>query len=52
MPLYTYSFLDSFETENNSMTERRSNIIAKRDIMQTVKKEVQKLMQQYTVKVD
>ncbi len=52
MMIDTYSFLDSFETENNSMTERRSNIIAKRDIMQTVKKEVQKLMQQYTVKVD
>ena len=52
MMIDTYSFLDSFETENNSMTERRSNIIAKRDIMQKVKKEVQKLMQQYTVKVD
>ena len=52
MMIDTYSFLDSFETENNSMTERRSNIIAKRDIMQTVKKEVQKLMQQYTVKVE
>ena len=52
MMIDTYSFLDSFETEKNSMTERRSNIIAKRDIMQAVKKEVQKLMQQYTVKVD
>ena len=52
MMIDTYSFLDSFETEKNSMTERRSNIIAKRDIMQAVKKEVQKLMQQYTVKVE
>ena len=52
MMIDTYSFLDSFETENNSMTEKRSNIIAKRDIMQAVKKEVQKLMKEYTAKVE
>ena len=52
MMMDTYSFLDSFETEKNGMTERRSNIIAKRDIMQAVKQEVQKLMKEYTVKVE
>lgn len=52
MMIDTYSFLDSFETEKNGMTEKRSNIIAKRDIMQAVKKEVQKLMKEYTAKVE
>mgnify|MGYP007040731147 FL=1 len=52
MMIDTYSLLDSFETEKNGMTERRSNIIAKRDIMQAVKKEVQKLMKEYTAKVE
>ncbi len=52
MMMDTYSFLDSFETEKNGMTERRSNIIAKRDIMQAVKQEVQKLMKEYTAKVE
>ncbi len=52
MMMDTYSFLDSFETEKNGMTEKRSNIIAKRDIMQAVKKEVQKLMKEYTAKVE
>ena len=52
MMIDTYSLLDSFETEKNGMTEKRSNIIAKRDIMQAVKKEVQKLMKEYTAKVE
>ena len=52
MMIDTYSLLDSFETEKNGMTEKRGSIIAKRDIMQAVKQEIQKLMKQYTVKVE